>query len=67
MSPVAAAELREAIEKSMTGPNTQTRTITIENVYLGKFPIMLQSNFCILHGLDLHTRHTMGECRNDIG
>ena len=67
MSPAATAALREAMEKSMIGPNTQRRTITIEKVYLGKFPIMLQSDFCILRGLDAQTRHTMGECRNDLG
>ena len=67
MTPANIAALREAMEKSMIGPNTQSRTITIEKVYLGKFPIMLQSDFCILRGLDTQTRHTMGECRNDLG
>ena len=28
---------------------------------------MVQSDFCILHGLSKETRHTMGECRNDLG
>ena len=28
---------------------------------------MVQSQFCVLHGLPRDTRHMMGECRNDIG
>jgi len=39
----------------------------IKQVYLGKFPIMLQSNLCILKGLDPEARFRMGECRNDPG
>ena len=62
-----ATEMREATEKSMISPNTQRRIITIEKVYLGKFPIMVQSDFCILHGLNPDIRHTMGECRQDLG
>jgi DNA-directed RNA polymerase II subunit RPB2 len=59
--------IREATEKSMISPNTQRRIITIEKVYLGKFPIMVQSDFCILRGLNPDIRHTMGECRQDLG
>lgn len=40
---------------------------TIEKQYLGKFPIMLKSNLCILNGLDNETCFNMGECRNDPG
>ena len=61
------ALLREATEKSMVTPNTQKRTTVLEKVYLGKFPIMVQSDFCILSGLPREVRHTMGECLNDVG
>jgi DNA-directed RNA polymerase II subunit RPB2 len=61
------ALLREATEKSMVTPNTQKRTTVLEKVYLGKFPIMVQSDFCVLSGLSREIRHTMGECLNDIG
>jgi DNA-directed RNA polymerase II subunit RPB2 len=61
------ALFREAIEKSMIAPNIQMETIILEKILLGKFPIMLQSNYCILSGLPREIRHTMGECRNDIG
>ena len=67
MTPAAAARLREATEKTMGANNTQRRTITLEKMYLGKFPIMLQSDFCILQGIPREVRHTMGECRNDVG
>jgi DNA-directed RNA polymerase II subunit RPB2 len=58
--------LRELTEKSLTG-NIQEFTMTLEKIYLGKFPIMLQSNFCILSGLPKEIRSTFGECRNDYG
>ena len=61
------ALLREATEKSMVTPNIQKRTTVLEKVYLGKFPIMVQSDFCVLSGLSREVRHTMGECLNDIG
>lgn len=51
-----AALLREANEKSMATPNIQRRTITLEKIYLGKFPIMVQSKFCILNGLSREAR-----------
>jgi DNA-directed RNA polymerase II subunit RPB2 len=61
------ALLREITEQSMITPNTQKRTRVIEKVFLGKFPIMIQSDFCVLHGLPKEIRHTMGECSNDVG
>jgi DNA-directed RNA polymerase II subunit RPB2 len=39
----------------------------IEKVLLGRFPIMLQSDLCILSGLTNEIRFNMGECRNDYG
>jgi len=43
------------------------QTITLEKIYLGKFPIMLQSNMCILKDLAPEVRFNMGECINDYG
>ena len=62
-----AATLREMTENSLAEGNKQVFSTTLEKIYLGKFPIMLQSDFCILKGLPKEVRHTMGECRNDLG
>jgi len=42
-------------------------SITLEKIFLGRFPIMLQSNLCILNSLAPDVRFNMGECRNDYG
>ena len=42
-------------------------TIVLEKIFLGRFPIMLQSELCILYGLNPSVRFNMGECRNDYG
>ena len=60
-------EMKELTEKSMISKDVQKTTSIIEKVYLGKFPIMLQSDFCILGGLSPDLRFQMGECRNDFG
>jgi DNA-directed RNA polymerase II subunit RPB2 len=42
-------------------------TETFKSIYLGRFPIMLQSELCVLHKLNKNIRYNMGECRNDYG
>jgi DNA-directed RNA polymerase II subunit RPB2 len=39
----------------------------LEKIYLGKFPIMLNSDLCILNKLDPSVKFNMGECKNDRG
>jgi DNA-directed RNA polymerase II subunit RPB2 len=53
--------------KSGSGMVEKTHTITLEQIYLGRFPIMLQSDLCILNGLAPDVRYNMGECRQDYG
>ncbi|KAJ1960328.1 DNA-dependent RNA polymerase II [Dipsacomyces acuminosporus] len=36
-------------------------------VFIGKVPIMLRSNFCLLHGLSDQDLHQLGECPYDQG
>jgi DNA-directed RNA polymerase II subunit RPB2 len=67
MTPAIAALLREKSEETMKNPNKQIRELTLPKIYLGKFPIMVQSDFCILQGLPREVRFNMGECKNDIG
>jgi DNA-directed RNA polymerase II subunit RPB2 len=45
----------------------KTTSLILEKIYLGKFPIMLQSDLCILKSLSPEVRFNMGECRNDYG
>lgn len=44
-----------------------TYTTVLERVFLGRFPIMLMSDLCILRGLTPRVRFELGECRNDYG
>ena len=67
MTPAEMAIFREALEKSMITPNKQKTEMVLEKIFLGKFPIMVQSNYCVLSGLPREIRHTMGECLNDVG
>ncbi len=62
-----AAAMKEANDKSMVAANRQIYSTTMKQVYLGKFPIMVQSSFCILNGLPREARFNLGECKNDLG
>ena len=56
------------IEFTIITDGTEThKELTIPKVLLGRFPLMLQSDFCILKGLTREARFNMGECRNDPG
>jgi DNA-directed RNA polymerase beta subunit len=45
----------------------QTHKFVLKRVFLGCFPIMVQSDLCILSGLPKEMRYNMGECKNDLG
>jgi len=49
------------------GDEKKEHSIILPKIYLGRFPIMLQSDLCILNGLNKNVRFQMGECRNDYG
>ena len=67
LTPAEFSELKELTKKSMVNENTQKRTITLEKILLGKFPIMLQSNYCVLSGAPRSVIYNMGECESDYG
>jgi DNA-directed RNA polymerase II subunit RPB2 len=45
----------------------KTVTITLPQILLGKFPIMVHSNLCILTGLPKDVAYNLGEDKNDHG
>ena len=49
------------VEYFITDDNGETNTITstLEKIYMGRFPIMVQSDLCILHGLTPDVRFMM--------
>ena len=49
------------------GDERMEHSITLSKIYLGRFPIMLQSDLCILKSLNKDVRFNMGECKNDYG
>ena len=55
------------VEFKIVDDETVNHSITLEKIFLGRFPIMLQSDMCILQNLDPKVRFEMGECINDPG
>jgi DNA-directed RNA polymerase II subunit RPB2 len=43
------------------------KTILLEKIYFGRFPIMIHSNMCVLKNLEPKVCFEMGECINDNG
>jgi DNA-directed RNA polymerase II subunit RPB2 len=65
---------REQKYQMMTGKSGKYHKFIIQEplqvlpmIYLGKFPIMVQSDFCILNKLPREVRFSLGECRNEQG
>ena len=67
LAPGQVTKIREDTEKSFVRPGVQKQVFVLEKIFLGRFPIMVQSEFCILNGLPKQIRFNMGECRNDFG
>ena len=49
------------------GDEKKTHNMELSKIYLGRFPIMLQSNLCVLNKMNKEVRFNAGECRNDYG
>jgi len=50
-----------------SGDEVKNHSLLLPKIFLGRFPIMLQSDLCILNSLNKEVRFNMGECRNDYG
>ena len=48
-------------------PIEPTYTTTLSKIFLGRFPIMLFSDLCILKNMAPDVRFEMGECKNEHG
>ena len=65
-TPSEFAELRQNTKDNLRG-NVQMVKMLLEKIYFGKFPIMVQSDLCVLHKMPREMRFAMGECKNDLG
>ena len=65
-TPSQFTTLRENTEGYLLG-NKQTIKMLLEKIYFGKFPIMVQSELCVLHNMPPLMRFALGECMNDKG
>ena len=45
----------------------RSHNMELSKIYLGRFPIMLQSDLCVLNKMNKEVRFNAGECRNDYG
>jgi DNA-directed RNA polymerase II subunit RPB2 len=61
------AKIVENLRKSIEERGVQRHEFVLPKILLGRFPIMVQSDLCILSGLPKEMRFNMGECRNDVG
>ena len=65
-TPTEYGEMRQNTMNGMTG-NVQMVKMLLEKIYFGKFPIMVQSELCILNKMPREMRFALGECKNDLG
>ena len=61
------AQMEEKLRESVNAMNIQKHDFQLTKIFLGRFPIMVQSDLCILSGLPKEMRFNMGECKNDVG
>ena len=62
-------EKQQASEAVTVSASTKkfTKTVTLPQILLGKFPIMVHSNLCMLSGLPKDVIYNMGEDKSDHG
>ena len=67
MSANERSQMLEKLKNSVDEKGVQKYCFVLDKILLGRFPIMVQSDFCILSGLPKEMRFNMGECKNDVG
>jgi DNA-directed RNA polymerase II subunit RPB2 len=65
--PQEPQETRQASEAVSVSTKKIIKTVTLPQVLLGKFPVMVHSNLCILSGLPKDVIYNMGEDKSDHG
>ena len=60
-------EFRMIVDGEDGEPETILKETTLEKMFLGRFPIMLHSDLCVLNKLSRQLRFNMGECKNEQG
>ena len=65
--PKEPQEQRQASEAITVSTKKIIKTVTLPQILLGKFPIMVHSNLCILSGLPKDVIYNMGEDKSDHG
>jgi len=66
-TPNKKKELDANIKSTIGDNNFQVFKIRPIRKFICKIPIMVQSKYCILHGLPRESRFSLGECKNDLG
>ena len=69
LTPAQYATMKENMEKNMRNDsdNVVIEKMLLKDIYLGRFPTMVQSDYCILKGMSNDMRHKLGECKHDYG
>ena len=65
-TPSELAKMRENTLNNLK-TNVQMVKMRLDKMFLGRFPIMVQSKLCILDGMPRNMRYSLGECKNDVG
>ena len=66
-SPIYVDAIEEARIKLDNGEWDEVQTHKVQNLMIGKIPIMLGSDFCILSEKNTETKSELGECAYDSG
>jgi DNA-directed RNA polymerase II subunit RPB2 len=59
--------IRDSDAPGSLAPSEPTSTTILPKVFMGRFPIMLYSDLCLLKGMPNDVRFEMGECKNEYG